>query len=190
MLGGLTACVPLVASVPLQEPLAVHALAFVLDQVSVAAVPAATLVGLTAIVTIGAAVCPNSTLKAVDALEATSVSVPANCAVNVPLPPCEGVSAQVAIPLEFVVALQVELPKVSVTVCPDTAVEGMAETSAREATTFTGVPIVPPVGPAFKVRKVMCLPAVQVTFTVLEASAVLAPFVVAVIASLPACPAV
>jgi len=51
---GVTDCVPLVASVPLQAPLAVHEVASVDDQVSVALLPSAMLVGLTEIMAVGA----------------------------------------------------------------------------------------------------------------------------------------
>lgn len=44
---------PLVASVPVQAPLAVHEVEFVLDQVSVDAPPAATVVGFAVRVTVG-----------------------------------------------------------------------------------------------------------------------------------------
>ena len=52
---GVSLCVPLVACVPVHAPLAVHAVAFVEDQVSVALCPTVTDVGLTEIVTLGAA---------------------------------------------------------------------------------------------------------------------------------------
>ena len=55
-------CVPLVDLLPLHPPLAVHAVALVLDQVSVEDPPLATLVGLAAIVTVGA----GSTVTVVD----------------------------------------------------------------------------------------------------------------------------
>lgn len=45
--------VPLVASLPLHAPLAVHAVAFVDDHVSVVLVPATMLVGFAAIATVG-----------------------------------------------------------------------------------------------------------------------------------------
>ncbi len=50
---GETLCVPLVASVPLQPPLAEHELAFVVDQVSVDDPPDEIVVGLAFNVTVG-----------------------------------------------------------------------------------------------------------------------------------------
>jgi hypothetical protein len=50
---GVSFAVPLVASLPLQLPLAVHAVAFVDDQVSVLLDPTVRLVGLALIVTVG-----------------------------------------------------------------------------------------------------------------------------------------
>jgi hypothetical protein len=54
VLVGLTLFVPLTASAPLQPPLAVHSVAFVLDQVSVELPPEAIVVGLAVNVTVGA----------------------------------------------------------------------------------------------------------------------------------------
>ena len=56
MLAGDTLKLPLIASVPVQPPLAVQALAFVLDQLSVALPPAVKIVaGLAVNVTVGGA---------------------------------------------------------------------------------------------------------------------------------------
>ena len=54
MLVGLTLCVPLAASAPLQPPLAVQEVAFVLDQVRVEVLSEAIVVGLAESVTVGA----------------------------------------------------------------------------------------------------------------------------------------
>ena len=54
MLVGLTLCVPLVTSAPVQPPLAVQEVAFVLDQVRVEVLPEAIVVGLAESVTVGA----------------------------------------------------------------------------------------------------------------------------------------
>ncbi len=54
MLVGLTLFVPLVASVPVQPPLAVQEVALVLDQVNVELLPDAMVVGLADKVTVGA----------------------------------------------------------------------------------------------------------------------------------------
>ena len=51
---GVSVAVPLVASVPLHAPLAVHDVALVEDQVTVAVCPTVILVGETLIVTVGA----------------------------------------------------------------------------------------------------------------------------------------
>ena len=119
LLAGVTVCVPLAASLPPQAPLALHAVAPVLDQVKVAGVPAAMLVGLTAMETVGAGVVAETlTLKLSLALEALSVLVPAKFAVSVPAPACVGVSAQVALPVLSVVAVQVALPRAKVTTWP------------------------------------------------------------------------
>ena len=54
MLVGLTLCVPLVASVPVQPPPVVQEIAFVLDQVRVELLPEAIVIGLAVNVTVGA----------------------------------------------------------------------------------------------------------------------------------------
>jgi hypothetical protein len=54
VLAGAVDNTPLVARLPLQAPLAVHAVAFVADQVSEALAPSSSVAGLTAIVTMGA----------------------------------------------------------------------------------------------------------------------------------------
>jgi hypothetical protein len=114
------------------------------------------------------------------------VLLPAKFAVSVALPVCEGVRAQVAAPVLLVVAVQLALPKVKVTVCPETPDAGLAETSDSEATTLTGCPIVAPCGLVLSDRNVTCLPAVQVTGTVFEVSVVPLTVAVAVILSPPA----
>jgi hypothetical protein len=53
---GVTVCVPLVGSLPLQPPLAVQPAAFVDDHVSTTACPAVMVVGWTEIVTLGVSV--------------------------------------------------------------------------------------------------------------------------------------
>jgi hypothetical protein len=53
---GDTVCVPLSDSLPLHAPLAAHALALLLDHVKDADAPAAIVVGLTAMLTVGAGV--------------------------------------------------------------------------------------------------------------------------------------
>jgi hypothetical protein len=135
---GVTLCVPDVDSVPLHAPLAVHAVALVLDQVSVAADPAAMLVGLTVILTAGAGVAPAETLNTMDAVAELACVLPAKLAVNAVAPACDGVMEQEAIPVALVVAVQDVLPKVNVTVCPATPAIGSAEISNNEATTLTG----------------------------------------------------
>jgi hypothetical protein len=54
VLVGLTLCVPLMASVPVQPPPAVQEVAFVLDQVRVELLPEAIVVGLAVSVAVGA----------------------------------------------------------------------------------------------------------------------------------------
>lgn len=77
---GLTICVPLVASEPFQPPEAVHAVAFVLDHVSVELLPAVMLAGLAASDTVGVALPPppptfTVTLAEPDPLVPVQVSV-------------------------------------------------------------------------------------------------------------------
>ena len=112
-------------------------MAFVLDQVSVAVLPAAVLVGLTAMVTVGGGVCPVETLKGTAALDAVSVLVPAKLALRVLLPNCEGVSVHAALPPLSVVALHDAPPNDNVTDWPGSITAGVADTSDSEATRFT-----------------------------------------------------
>jgi len=88
----------------------------VLDQVNVAVEPAAMVVGLTAIDTAGGGVGASDTLKPTDCVAAASVELPAKLAVSVVAPAVDGASEQLAAPLELVVAVQLELPKVKVMV--------------------------------------------------------------------------
>ncbi len=116
MVAGVTASEPLVASLPLHEPLAVQAVALLLDQVRVAVEPAARVVGLTASDTVGGGVGASDTLKPNDCVAAASVELPAKLAVSGVVPADDGVSEQLAAPFELVVAVQFELPKVKVIV--------------------------------------------------------------------------
>jgi len=111
-----TASEPLVASLPLHEPLAVQAVALLLDQVSVALEPAAMVVGLTASDTVAGGAGASETLNPTDCVAAASVDEPAKLAVSGVVPAADGVSLQLAAPLELVVAVQLELPKVKVIV--------------------------------------------------------------------------
>ncbi len=158
---------------------------------SVAGEPAAMLVGLTEIVTVGAGVAAAETLNATDAAAAMIWELPPKLAVKASAPACDGVIEQEAVPAEVVVAVHEALPKVNVTGCPEIAAIGLAETSDSEATTVTGWLTVPPWGLGFKVRKLECLPAVHVTCAIFELNCVaLAEAVAATTESLPACCAV
>ncbi len=105
---------PLVASLPLQEPLAMQAVAILLDQVRVALDPAAMVVGLTLSDTVGAGVAANETWKPVDCVAAASVELPAKLAARVIVPADAGVREQLATPRALVVAVQLEVPKVKI----------------------------------------------------------------------------
>jgi hypothetical protein len=133
-----------VVSLPLQDPLAEQPVAFVLDQVSVAELPAAIVVGLTERVTVGAGTGAAATVNRMDLVAATKLPLPAKLAVKVWAPPVDGVSEQVAIPLLFVVAEQLLDPRVKAMVCPESAARGATETSVSVASTAAGVLIVPP----------------------------------------------
>jgi hypothetical protein len=82
VLAGLTLNVPAEASVPVQPPLAVQEVAFVLDQVNVELLPAAIDVGLADRVTVGAGVAVNSWTRKVVNGESREISL----MVMVPLP--------------------------------------------------------------------------------------------------------
>ena len=70
MADGVTSFVPLVASVPLQPPLAVHVVAFVVDHCNVDAFPALTVAGFALSVTMGAATAVvNVSVAVADLLE-------------------------------------------------------------------------------------------------------------------------
>lgn len=81
MLAGLTVNVPLVASVPVHPPLAVHDVAFVLDQVRVELPPGVIVVGLAVRVTVGA-VAAAATVTAAVAFFAGSENEIASTATN------------------------------------------------------------------------------------------------------------
>jgi hypothetical protein len=77
VLVGLTLCVPLVTSAPVQPPLAVQEVAFVLDQVRVEVLPEAIVVGLAETAAVGgagAAVTVTVAVAPID-LSATEVAV-------------------------------------------------------------------------------------------------------------------
>ena len=78
---GVTLCVPLTASLPVQPFVAVQALALVEDQVRVALLPRTMLVGATLIVTVGAGGAVTVTLAAVD-VEAVLAASPLYTAVT------------------------------------------------------------------------------------------------------------
>ncbi len=89
---------PAVASAPLHAPLAAQAVALVLDHVNLAGLPAATLLGLTEMLTVGAGAGATETLNPIVALAAASVLLPVKVTVRVATPACDGVNEQVAVP--------------------------------------------------------------------------------------------
>jgi len=75
VLVGLTLCVPLVTSAPVQPPLAVQEVAFVLDQVRVEVLPEAIVVGLAESVTVGAGATVTTVTVAVAPIDLSATEV-------------------------------------------------------------------------------------------------------------------
>jgi hypothetical protein len=105
---GVSLTVPDTPSPPLHAPLAVHAVAFVDDQVSAADVPIMTAVGLTEIVTVGAGVTGARTVRVAEACALPPAPVQFN--VNTSEPAAVGVSLAVpdtgSVPLQAPLAVQ------------------------------------------------------------------------------------
>jgi hypothetical protein len=121
--------VPLVSSLPLQLPLAVHAVAFVEDQVSVALAPRVIVVGSTEIVAVGA----GGALTATVAVALALPPCPLHSIVYVEFPVEPGVSIFVPLvacePLQLPLAVQEVAfvdDHVRVVVAPSTTLVGLA----------------------------------------------------------------
>jgi hypothetical protein len=126
---GVSVAVPLVDCAPLHAPLAVHAAAFVDDQVRVALAPSVIVAGFTEIVTVGAAGAPTATVA--DALALPPF--PVQLSVYVAVPAVAGVSVAVplvaSLPLHAPLAVQeVEFvdDQVSVVLAPSVMLVGLA----------------------------------------------------------------
>lgn len=170
---GLTVWLPLNGSLPLQAPLAEQEVALLDDQFSAALPPSVIAAGFTVIVTVvsvGGALA--NTLKLEDAVAGLNAGAPLKVAVNRFMPPCEGVSEQLASPFASVVPVQLAPPRVKFTTPPPRAVAGFSDTSVKDAMTVTGTLTVPPVGLGLSVRKDVCGPVFQVTRAWLEVSVV------------------
>jgi hypothetical protein len=129
---GVSVAVPLVDWLPLQAPLAVHAVAFVDDQVSVALAPSVIVVGFTEIVTVGAtaftvrtAVLAALPPGPVQVSMYESVPVAVGVMDLVPLVPCDPLHAPLAVHAVAFVEDQV-----SVALAPSVIVPGDTEISA------------------------------------------------------------